>query len=65
MVPGSGNSLSGVPAPNMNTIANMNASGALNAAPALPATGTQETLLLVIAAIVSFALVLFVRSRRA
>jgi LPXTG-motif cell wall-anchored protein len=55
----SGTTLSGALA------ANAEASGALNAAPELPATGTQETLLLVLAAMISFAIVLFVRSRRA
>ena len=55
---GSGTTLSGA-------LTNVEASGGLNAAPELPATGTQETLLLVLAAIISFAIVLFVRSRRA
>jgi LPXTG-motif cell wall-anchored protein len=54
----SGSTLSGA-------VANTEASGALNAAPELPATGTQETLLLVLAAIIAFAIVLFARARRA
>lgn len=56
---GSGTTLSGALATNAEAL------GSLNAAPALPATGTQETLLLILAAIISFGIVLFVRSRRA
>jgi LPXTG-motif cell wall-anchored protein len=56
---GSGTTQSGALAANAESV------GSLNAAPALPATGTQETLLLVFAAIISFAIVLFVRSRKA
>jgi LPXTG-motif cell wall-anchored protein len=56
---GSGTTLSGALATNAEAI------GSLNAAPALPATGTQETLLLIFAAIISFGIVFFVRSRRA